>query len=149
MNIAPLTSHPASVAAKLAKPRDLQISQSEIDDAVTEIARFVGRCRARGGTVCFQLPPIPEDSFDKSREVVIAVQSAVQQVPGLISLNGVRETVYPKDPFFDTYYHLRKARSERRSRELVNALRRHGLVRWRSKNQVRRVSCYPVITPCE
>lgn len=117
-----LTPEPALVARELLTPLQLELSPDDIRTTVAELTHFVSVCRAHGATVCFQLPPIPQDSFDRNRETIARIHAAVRQIPGLVMLNDPTQVPYPKELFFDTVFHLRKDGCERRTQELIGAL---------------------------
>jgi hypothetical protein len=93
-----------------------------LDEAVDLINEFSRECRERGIAIYYSYPPIPENRFASSADVVNQVDERLRSKLEIPLLDRPSEFVFPLDHFFDTSYHLSEQGGEKRTRAVADAL---------------------------
>ncbi|MGE9297243.1 MAG: hypothetical protein ACQKBV_13250 [Puniceicoccales bacterium] len=92
-------------------------------EVVHELNAFAERAEAKGATVLYMFPPIPETAWEVNGELIRESASFPQEGLEFPIINEPGEMVYPDNFFYDTNYHMIGVGATRRSELLAERLK--------------------------
>lgn len=102
-----------------------KIDPKRLEQAIEILKQFSRECADRGVAVYLSYPPMPEEKYAASIDVIRQVTRTLETELEIPVLHAPDKFVFPLDDFFDSSYHLTRAAGERRSRDIGDAVQRH------------------------
>jgi len=99
-----------------------EIDPQRLEQAIEILNQFSAECRDRGVVVYLTFPPMPEEKYAASIDVIRQITQALETELEIPVLHPSDEFVFPVDEFFDSSYHLTQAAGEQRSRAIGEAV---------------------------
>lgn len=120
------------VVAHYGRPTPAAIDTSPLEEvdperlvrAIKILNQFSRECGDRGVAVYLTFPPMPEEKYAASIDVVGQITQSLETELEIPVLHPSDEFVFPLDKFFDSSYHLTKAAGEQRSMAIGDAVQR-------------------------
>lgn len=101
------------------------LARQSIDRQAALVNRFVQHCEARGATVVFTFPPVPEDNYQGNEQVLADHAQRLRDALDCPVVQDPADMVFPNEWFYDTSYHLTGPGVPARTRKLIEIIHRY------------------------
>jgi hypothetical protein len=99
-----------------------EVDPKRLEQAIEILNQFSRQCGDRGVAVYLTFPPLPEEKYAASIDVIRHIARTLETELDIPVLHRPDECTFPLHDFFDSSYHLTRAAGEQRSRAIGDAV---------------------------
>ncbi len=100
-----------------------RITAERIRPQIERLNQFHKLCTRRGVKVVYSYPPIVEDMYPQAQRTLAMIQSELREHLTIPIIHQPEDMLFPRNRFYNTYYHLLGEGPRERTERLVAALR--------------------------